>query len=75
MSEFRVEADSMGAVQVPAEAYFRPQTQRAIENFPISDWELSPDLIHAMGLVKFACCSVNRDLGKLQSAVEAGLND
>ena len=75
MSEFRVEADSMGAVQVPAEAYFGPQTQRAIENFPISDWELSPDLIHAMGLVKFACCSVNRDLGKLQSAVEAGLND
>ncbi len=65
MSEFRVERDSMGEVQVPAEAYFGAQTQRAVENFPISGWELPPDMIHAMGRVKYACGVANRDLGKL----------
>ncbi|MCH2200416.1 MAG: class II fumarate hydratase [Fuerstiella sp.] len=65
MSEFRVERDSMGEVQVPAEAYYGAQTQRAVENFPISGWELPPELIHAMGRVKFACAQANKDLGKL----------
>lgn len=55
----------MGEVQVPAEAYYSAQTQRAVENFPISGWELPPDLIHAMGRVKYACGVANRDLGKL----------
>jgi fumarate hydratase class II len=48
MTEFRTERDSMGEVQVPAEAYYGAQTQRAVENFPISGWELPPALIHAM---------------------------
>ena len=65
MSEFRIEKDSMGDVRVPAEAYFGAQTQRAVDNFPISGWELPPDLIHAMGRVKYACGVANRDLGKL----------
>ncbi|MCH2209913.1 MAG: class II fumarate hydratase [Fuerstiella sp.] len=65
MSEFRIERDSMGEVQVPAEAYYGAQTQRAVENFPISGWELPPELIHAMGRVKFACAQANKDLGKL----------
>ncbi|MCA9048087.1 MAG: class II fumarate hydratase [Planctomycetaceae bacterium] len=65
MSEFRIERDSMGEVRVPAEAYYGAQTQRAVENFPISGWELSPDLVHAMGRVKYACGVSNRDLGKL----------
>jgi len=65
MSEFRVERDSMGEVQVPATAFYGAQTQRAVENFPISGWELPPDLIHAMGRVKYACGVANRDLGKL----------
>jgi fumarate hydratase, class II len=65
MSEFRTEKDSMGDVQVPAKAYYGAQTQRAVENFPISGWPLHPDLIHAIGLVKFACGAANRDLGKL----------
>ncbi len=75
MSEFRVEHDSMGDVQVPAEAYYGAQTQRAVENFPISGWELAPDLIHAMGLVKYACGVANRDLGKLTSTGKSRLND
>ncbi len=65
MSEFRTERDSMGDVQVPAQAYYGAQTQRAVENFPVSGWTLHSDLIHAMGLVKFACARANRDLGKL----------
>lgn len=65
MSEFRIERDSMGDVSVPAKAYFSAQTQRAVENFPVSGWPLPPALIRAMGLVKYACGVANRDLGKL----------
>ena len=65
MSEMRTERDSMGDVQVPAQAYYGAQTQRAVENFPVSGWSLAPGLIHAMGLVKYACGVANRDLGKL----------
>ncbi len=65
MSEFRTERDSMGDVQVPAMAYYSAQTQRAVENFPVSGWPLPPPLLRAMGLVKYACAVANRDLGKL----------
>ncbi len=65
MSEFRIERDSMGEVQVPALAYYSAQTQRAVENFPVSGWPLPAALIRAMGLVKYACAIANRDLGKL----------
>ena len=65
MSEYRVERDSMGEVRVPADAYFGAQTQRAVVNFPVSGWPLPPALIHAIGLVKYACAVANRDLGKL----------
>jgi fumarate hydratase class II len=64
-SEFRVEVDSMGEVRVPKNAYFSAQTQRAVENFPISGFTLPTPLIRAMGRVKFACGVANRDLGKL----------
>lgn len=65
MTAFRTEHDSMGEVQVPAEAYYGAQTQRAVENFPISGRTLRPELIHALGLVKWAAAIANRDLGKL----------
>ncbi|MFM8263386.1 MAG: class II fumarate hydratase [Pirellula sp.] len=65
MSKFRTEVDSMGEVQVPADAYYSAQTQRAVENFPISGWHLPVALIRAMGRVKLACATVNNDLGKL----------
>ncbi len=65
MSEFRVERDSMGDVRVPAAAYYGAQTERAKENFPISQWPLPPALIHALGLVKYGAAMANRDLGKL----------
>jgi len=65
MTKFRTENDSMGDVDVPADAYYGAQTQRAVDNFPISGWQLPPAMISAMGLVKFACGIANRDLGKL----------
>jgi fumarate hydratase, class II len=67
MTEFRTERDSMGEVHLPAHVYYGPQTQRAVENFPISGRTLPPELIHALGLVKWAAASVNRDLGRLAS--------
>ena len=75
MAEFRTERDSMGDVQVPANAYYGAQTQRAVENFPISGWALAPPLVRAMGLVKFACATANRDLGKLTGSGNNPLND
>lgn len=74
-SQFRIEKDSMGDVQVPAQAYYGAQTQRAVENFPVSGWQLPPALIHAMGLVKLACATANRDLGKLANTGKNRLND
>lgn len=75
MSEFRTEHDTMGDVQVPAKAYYGAQTQRAVENFPISGWELPLDMIHAGGLVKWACAAANRDLGKLTKTGKNRLDD
>ncbi|MBW3598191.1 MAG: class II fumarate hydratase [Planctomycetes bacterium] len=75
MSAFRTEKDSMGEVQVPAQAYYGAQTQRAVENFPISGWTLPAALVRAMGLVKFACGAANRDLGKLTGSGKNPLSD
>ncbi len=75
MSDFRTESDSMGDVKVPSKAYYGAQTQRAVENFPISGWELPPAMIHAMGWVKLACGIANRDLGKLTGTGKSPLDD
>ncbi len=56
----------MGEVKVPAKAYYGAQTQRAVENFPISGQPLPKRLIRALGLVKWAAALANRDLGKLK---------
>src|SRR5262245_12183726 len=69
MSEFRIEKDSMGEVKVPAQAYYGAQTQRAVENFPISGQPLPKRLIRALGLVKVAAAVANRDLGKLKGEI------
>src|SRR6516165_3042832 len=69
MSEFRIEKDSMGEVKVPARAYYASQTQRAVENFPISGLPLPKALIRALGLVKVAAATANRDLGKLKPEI------
>jgi len=63
--QFRTEHDSMGEVQVPADALWRAQTQRAVENFPISGTTLEPALISALGEVKRAAALANLGLGVL----------
>ncbi len=65
MSEFRVEHDSMGDVRVPADAKWRAQTQRAVENFPISGTRLEPALIAALARIKGAVASVKAEEGMM----------
>ena len=72
---FRTEFDSMGPVHVPAEAYYGAQTQRAVENFPVSGWVLSDAMIRAMARVKYACGVANHDLGKLTGSGKNPLDD
>ena len=66
--EFRIEHDTMGEVKVPKDALWRAQTQRAVENFPISGRPLESAQIRAMGLLKAACATVNIDRGLLDDA-------
>ncbi|MEW6741556.1 MAG: class II fumarate hydratase [Planctomycetota bacterium] len=61
----RIERDSMGEVAVPAWAYWGAQTQRAVENFPVSGYRFGRFFIEALGLVKQAAARVNAELGRL----------
>lgn len=65
MTEYRIEHDTMGEVSVPKNAYYGAQTQRAVENFPISGRPIVPELIHALGQVKRAAARANREFGLL----------
>lgn len=62
MNDVRIEHDSMGEIAVPRDAYFGAQTQRAIQNFPISGEGIPPELIASLGLLKWAAACTNRDL-------------
>ncbi len=65
MTNIRTETDSFGALSVPSDKYWGAQTQRSLMNFPIG-WERQPRaIIRALGIVKQACATVNRDLGRL----------
>src|SRR5436309_5412545 len=68
-AQFRVEADSMGEMRVPSDALYGAQTQRAVENFPISNLRFSREFIRAMGLIKLAAARANMDLGLLDKKV------
>ncbi len=61
--EYRIEKDSMGELQVPKNAYWGAQTQRAVNNFPISGQPLPAALIKALAHVKHACAAANKDIG------------
>jgi fumarate hydratase class II len=63
--DFRVEKDSMGEMRVPRDAYYGAQTQRAVENFPISDRRFPRSFIAAIGMIKRAAAEVNNRLGLL----------
>ena len=65
----RTEQDSLGEIQVPAHALWAAQTQRAVENFPISGLTFDRRFIRALGLIKLACAGVNKELGDLDQAL------
>jgi len=69
VSDYRIERDTMGEVRVPADALWRAQTQRAVENFPISGRGLEPSHIRALAQIKAAAAAVNAELGVLDPAL------
>jgi fumarate hydratase class II len=64
---FRIEKDTMGEVRVPADAYYGAQTQRAVDNFPVSGIRFPGVFIRALGLIKKYAAQVNKDLGLLDA--------
>ena len=75
----RIEKDSMGEVSVPAAALYGAQTQRAVDNFPISGLRMPRTFLRALGLIKAAAATVNKDLGLLDpdmaAAIETAANE
>jgi fumarate hydratase class II len=73
MSDYRIERDTMGEVEVPADALWRAQTQRAVQNFPISGRGLESSHIRALAQIKGAAAQVNADLGVIPAGVAEGI--
>ena len=77
--DYRIEKDSMGEVRVPADALYAAQTQRAVENFPVSGLAMPRAVIRALGLIKAAAARANLELGLIESdmaeAVEGAANE
>jgi fumarate hydratase, class II len=71
--DFRTEADSMGQMQVPAEAYYGAQTARAVENFPISDLRFPRQFIRAIGLIKKHAAAANASLSLLPKNISQAI--
>ncbi len=71
--EVRIERDSLGEVEVPADAWYGAQTQRAVENFPISNLRFPRRFIQALGLVKQSAAQVNRDLNLLDAEIAGAI--
>ena len=72
-ADFRVERDSMGELQVPASALWGAQTQRAVNNFPISGLRMPAAFVRALALIKWAAARTNRNLGLLPEAVAGAI--
>jgi fumarate hydratase class II len=72
---FRTEHDSMGEVLVPADALWGAQTQRAVENFPVSGEQLPGDLIGALASIKGAAATVNAKLGVIEPGMAQAIHD
>jgi fumarate hydratase, class II len=73
--DFRIERDSMGELEVPAEALWGAQTQRAVDNFPISGLTMPSQFIRALGLIKAAAAQANQELGLLEEPLAAAIRD
>jgi fumarate hydratase class II len=71
--DYRIQRDSMGDVRVPKTAYYGAQTQRAVENFPISGTGFPPIFIHTLGLVKYAAAVANEALSLLDGGIATAI--
>ena len=69
MTDIRIESDTMGQIEVPADRYWGAQTQRSLENFKIGGERMPRSIIRAMGIIKHASASANQDLGKLDPQI------
>jgi len=67
---YRIERDTMGEVRVPADKYWGAQTQRAVENFPISGWIVPEEIIKAIAVVKWAAAKANAELGLIPENIK-----
>jgi fumarate hydratase, class II len=74
MPEFRIEKDSMGEVKIPSHARWGAQTQRAIENFPISGIRFPRSFLRALGMIKAAAAKVNTRLKLLPADIGAAVS-
>src|SRR5690606_32005006 len=72
---YRIERDSMGELRVPADALYAAQTQRAIDNFPISGIALPARFINAVALIKYCAAGINRDLGLMEPEIAAAIRE
>jgi len=73
--EYRTESDSLGEMEVPAEAYWGAQTQRAVENFPVSGFTFGRRFVRALGIVKKAAAEANRDLELIEEETADAIVD
>ncbi len=69
----RIERDSMGEVRVPAQAFYGAQTQRAVENFPVSGLRFPRSFLRALGLIKGAAAATNQELGLLETELATAI--
>ena len=75
MAEFRIEKDSLGEMKVPAAAMYGAQTQRAVDNFPVSGQPMPGPFIHALGLIKGAAARVNAELGTVDKDIARAIEE
>ena len=75
MTEYRIEHDTMGEVRVPKDALYSAQTQRAVENFPISGLTLDSHHIAALGQIKKAAAEANKELGTVDAEIADAIDE
>jgi fumarate hydratase class II len=75
MTQFRIERDSMGELRIPADALYGAQTQRAVQNFPISGIRMPREFIRALGLVKAACATANAGFGHMKKGTARAIRE
>ena len=68
-NQYRIERDSMGEMEVPADAYYGASTARAVQNFPISSLRFYRGFLRSLALIKLAAARVNMDLGLLKPEI------